>query len=174
MEVANEYLVLTSTYFLFLYSDGFLNVKSPLAEMDVLLRDQELFLRVGTANTSLLGVLVVLNMGVMMTVQIKDMIRKIKLRYLKHLHGKTIKEFLRIQEAKKAAYALKLSENDLPLRKGSIMKHIAENVNTLQSKTRQRNAKNSRGVIKKGVEFLNPIQEAESKEEADQSMVQKA
>ena len=110
MEVANEYLVLTSTYFLFLYSDGFLNVKSPLADMDVLVRDQELFLIVGTANASLLGVLVVLNMGVMMTVQIKDMIRKIKLRYIKHLNGKKMKEFLRIHEARKAAYALKFSD----------------------------------------------------------------
>ena len=42
MEITNEYLVLSSTYFLFLYSDGLLNVKSKLVsegELDVLMRD---------------------------------------------------------------------------------------------------------------------------------------
>ncbi len=68
MEVTNEYLVMSSTYFLFLYSDGFLNIKSPLADMDVRVRDNELFSKVGTANASLLGVLIALNMGVMVTV----------------------------------------------------------------------------------------------------------
>ena len=52
-------------------------------------------MKIGTANAALLGVMVALNMGVMLTVQIKDLIRKIKLRYLKYKHGKHLKEFLR-------------------------------------------------------------------------------
>jgi len=30
LELTNEYLVLSTTYFVFIYSDGFLNVRSPL------------------------------------------------------------------------------------------------------------------------------------------------
>ena len=47
------------------------------------------------------------------------------------------------------------------------MKRDTVNLNTLQSKTRQINAKNIKSAVKKGAELLNPIQEAESKEEVD-------
>ena len=107
LEIINEYLVLTSTYFLFLYSDGLLNIKSPQKEIDFLVRDQKLQDCVGYANAALLGVMATLNMGVMLVVQIKDIYCKIRLMYLKYKHGKRIKEHLRIQEARMATYALK-------------------------------------------------------------------
>ena len=127
MEITNEYLVLSSTYFLFLYSDGLLNVKSKLVsegELDLLMRDQEVYYSIGWANCAVLGIMIVLNMGVMLTIQIMQMYRKIKLMILRYKHGKHMKEFQRIQEAKKAAYALKLSENPLTLPDGSIMQSM--------------------------------------------------
>ena len=42
LELCNEYLVLVQTYFLFIYSDGLLNVPSPLyPEVPELVKDEE-------------------------------------------------------------------------------------------------------------------------------------
>ena len=84
LEISNEFLVLSSTYFLFIYSDGFLlmdNPKYPIISEKI--KDSKTQFEVGYYHVGLLGILVALNLIVMITFQIAGILRKIKLCCLK-------------------------------------------------------------------------------------------
>ena len=82
LETTNEFFVLMSTYFLFIYSDGFL-LKAQKELPDELVKDWEFQEGLGWFHVGHLGILVAINMVVMLTAQISDIIRKIKLYFLK-------------------------------------------------------------------------------------------
>ena len=109
LETTNEFLVLTSTYFLFVYSDGFL-LMAQKELPDELIKDWGAQEELGWVHVGLLGVLVVLNMAVMLTAQISDVARKIKLFFLKRTHRKRMVE---LDKRKKLQYAIHYSsQND--------------------------------------------------------------
>ena len=103
LETTNEFLVLTSTYFLFVYSDGFL-LMAQKELPDELVKDWGAQEELGWAHVSLLGVLVIINMAVMLTAQVSDVARKIKLFFLKRTHRKRMAE---LEKRKKLQDALK-------------------------------------------------------------------
>ena len=63
LDLTNELLVMTSTYFLFLYSDGFLLI--PNEKVDFMVKDDVVQEKVGWYHVYLLGVLVAVNVLVM-------------------------------------------------------------------------------------------------------------
>lgn len=90
LEIVNEFIILTSTYFLFCYTDGMLLMPHPA--MEELVKDEEMLLNVGWGHTGLLAVIVAINMIVMTVVQIVSLIRKIKLWCMKRAHKKMMAE----------------------------------------------------------------------------------
>ena len=84
LEMANEFLVLTSTYFLFIYSDGLLLKPSPkFPQISELVKDKEVQSNVGWFHVGVLGILVTMNLLAILTVQTKELYRKIKIHYYK-------------------------------------------------------------------------------------------
>ena len=82
LETVNEFLVLMGTYFLIVYSNGFLLKEDPkLKDIKVKDWDDQEFL--GWFHVGHLGVLVSLNMAIMLVVQIASIIRSVKLSYHK-------------------------------------------------------------------------------------------
>ena len=82
LEITNEFLVLLSTYFLFLYSDGFILIDDEKL-IDIKVKDWQAQETLGWFHVSHLAVLVILNMSFMLGAQIGDLYRRIKLFYLK-------------------------------------------------------------------------------------------
>ena len=74
LEFFNEYLILTSCIFLFVYSDGLLLIKNPgypnpnFPEYDEALPDMESKYQLGWYNIGILGLLVVVNFSCMLIV----------------------------------------------------------------------------------------------------------
>lgn len=94
LELFNEYCILFSCYFLFTYSDGLLNMPNPgWPEYDEQITDEDLKTQVGFFNIGLLAILCFVNLCVMVTVQIGDVYRKLKLRCLKSKQKTMIKEY---------------------------------------------------------------------------------
>ena len=89
LELCNEYLILLSCTFLFAYSDGLLLMKNPgypnpeFPEYDEALPDMDSKLYVGWFNIAVLGMLVVVNLVVMLTVQVHKIYEKIRIFCLK-------------------------------------------------------------------------------------------
>lgn len=94
LDIANEWFVIMCTYFLFIYSEAFLNKSDPIIQ-DVLVKDQEMQEEVGWFHVGTLGALVLLNMIVMMVVSISGLIRKIRLFCLKRKFKKKMAEIER-------------------------------------------------------------------------------
>ena len=63
LELANEYLVMTSTYFIFIYSDGFLLI--PNDKVDFLVKDYKLQEEIGWYHVYLLALIVFINVAAM-------------------------------------------------------------------------------------------------------------
>mmetsp|Transcript_27408 Transcript_27408/g.36650 ORF Transcript_27408/g.36650 Transcript_27408/m.36650 type:complete len:306 (-) Transcript_27408:586-1503(-) len=82
LELANEFLVLLTTYFHFLYTDGFLNTKHPSLD-DVFVKDAELASEVSQGHIALLALILSMNFFIMLSLQVINLHRKAKLRYLK-------------------------------------------------------------------------------------------
>ena len=91
LEKANEFLILVATYFLIIYSNGFLLKEDPRL-VDIQMKDWEAQEFQGWFHVGHLGILVTLNMTVMLVVQITSIIRLVKLSYSKMLHRKKLKE----------------------------------------------------------------------------------
>jgi len=102
LETFNEYIILASTYFLFLYTDGMLLVKLPTSAEQV--KDQEMLTNVGYGHASLLGIIVAVNMVVMLVVQVSAIIRKIKLFCLKRAHKKAMAEYIKRKQLAEALH----------------------------------------------------------------------
>lgn len=67
--MTNEFLVLTSCYFIFIYSNGFLLMTNPgWPEYDEQITDIKSKFLVGWFNVGLLGLLISINLVVMLTV----------------------------------------------------------------------------------------------------------
>ena len=88
LELSNEALMLFSTYFLFLYSDGFIVMEA----VSQIIKDNETQEEVGWAHIALLLVTIVLNLTVMLTVQVYEIFCKVKLIFLKRRQKKIIEE----------------------------------------------------------------------------------
>ena len=69
LELANESLILLSTYFHFIYSDGLLLRTHP--KLDDLVKDTLMTNEVARGHTLLLGLIVFVNLLAMLVVQIK-------------------------------------------------------------------------------------------------------
>ena len=82
LETVNEFLVLMATYFLIMYSNGFLLKEDPRL-VDIKVKDWEAQEFHGWFHVGHLGILVALNMTVMLVVQIASIIRSVKLSYHK-------------------------------------------------------------------------------------------
>lgn len=79
LELVNEYLVLTSCYFLFLYSDGLVLMENPgYPQYDEKIPDLETRDKIGWANIGHLGLLVSINLFLMLAVQFKAIYYKIR------------------------------------------------------------------------------------------------
>lgn len=94
LELANEFIVLVSTYFLFIYSEAFVLKDEPLLAIGDLVKDYDVQYEVGWYHIGVLGALVALNMTVMLTVQFAQLFRKIKLYYLKRKQRKRIELYI--------------------------------------------------------------------------------
>ena len=99
LETINEFLVLTNTYLLFVYSDGFLLTKHEQLS-DELVKDWEAQEELGWVHVGLMGLLVAINMTVMLTAQLCDLIRKIKLYCLKRNHRKRLAQLEKRKQLK--------------------------------------------------------------------------
>ena len=64
LDIANEYLVLLSSQFLFIYSDGLLMIE----KQDMAIKNEVVQEQVGIAHLALLLIIVALNASVMLTV----------------------------------------------------------------------------------------------------------
>lgn len=91
LETTNEFLVLQNTYFLFIYSSGFI-LKFEPQTVDLMVKDFDFQEDVGWAHVAHLGLLIFINMVVMLVASISGMIRKIKLFFLKCKQKKQLKE----------------------------------------------------------------------------------
>lgn len=89
LELFNENLIIYSTYFHFLYSDGFLLTTHP--KLDDQVKDTETTNQVAWGHVTLLGLIVFVNMLAMITVQIHTLYKRIKLRYLRYVQQKKAK-----------------------------------------------------------------------------------
>ena len=90
LETTNEFIVLVSTYFMFMYTDGLLLTEHPAIED--LVKDEVTMEQVGWGHTALLGLIVAINMVVMVIVQAYSIHRKVKLWCLKRAFKKKMAE----------------------------------------------------------------------------------
>ena len=86
LELVNESLILWSTYFHFIYSDGLLLTTHP--KLDDLVKDTVKTEEVASGHAFLLGLIVMVNVLAMLVVQIKILHQKAKLRYLRRQYLK--------------------------------------------------------------------------------------
>ena len=100
LELCNEYLILISCVFLYAYSDGLLLMKNPgypnpeFPEYDEALPDMNSKYQLGWYNIAVLGMLVVINLVVMLTVQVHKIYLKIRMMLLKCRHKKRMQEYI--------------------------------------------------------------------------------
>ena len=88
LDLTNEYLIMTSTYFIFAYSDAFLLVTND--KVDFMVKDYHMQEEVGWYHCYLLGVIIFVNVVVMTVVQAYTTFRKIKLCCMKRTHKKAL------------------------------------------------------------------------------------
>lgn len=93
LDLVNEYLVMTSTYFIFIYSDGLLLI--PNDKVDFMVKDEYFQSEIGWYHCYLLGVIIFVNVVVMSVIQGYSVFRKIKLGCLKRKHKKDMAEAMR-------------------------------------------------------------------------------
>ena len=93
LELANEYLMLTCCYFMFLYSDGLVQMDNPgWPEYDEKLPDVAMRYQIGWYNIGLLGLLILINLTVMLTAQVHSLCRSLKLWLLKRRQKNILQE----------------------------------------------------------------------------------
>ena len=91
LDLANEYLVMTSTYFIFVYSDAFLLV--PNDKVDFMVKDELMQEEVGWYHCYNLGLIIFVNVVVMAVAQAYATFRKVKLCFMKRKHKKDMAAF---------------------------------------------------------------------------------
>ena len=93
LEVSNEFLVLISSYFLFMYSDGLILKQNPIyPEIQEMVKNDKLQYDVGFCHVGILGVIILQNLVVILTVQAHTMYKKAKLQWLKWQNKKLMKK----------------------------------------------------------------------------------
>ena len=92
LELFNEFIILITCYFYFIYSDGLLIIDNPDPAVQEKIADKETMFTVAWANLGMLGFLVFMNVAVMLYKQFYTMKRKCKLCTLKKKQKKAIKE----------------------------------------------------------------------------------
>ena len=102
LELTNEFLIITGTYFLIIYSNGFLHKLEPRL-LDRKVKDWEAQEVCGWFHVGHLGIITGLNMSVMLAVQIGSILRTAKLYFLKRKYDRQMKA---LQERKQALYSL--------------------------------------------------------------------
>jgi len=84
LEILNEYTILSSCYFLFLYSDGLVLTRHPNWPLeDVMISDELVREQLGWANTGLIGFLFLANLLFMTVSSVAKLKRKFRLWQLK-------------------------------------------------------------------------------------------
>ena len=71
LEIYNEYMILSSCYFMFIYSDGLIWIANPDPKEDEAISDTELMFQCGWYNLGILGFIVFLNLVIMLRMQFK-------------------------------------------------------------------------------------------------------
>ena len=107
LDLANEYLVLLSCQFLFIYSDGLLMIET----RDSTIKNVETQEQVGISHIALLLITISVNVAVMLTVQAVQIYRDARIFVLKRRHNKRMAEIQIRQEQRKLFMApLQLEE----------------------------------------------------------------
>ena len=81
LELFNEFMILQNSYFVLLFTDAFLLRPIKGDEHDILVSDSEMKYKLGYVNIAWLCTLLAANFFSMMGIQIKDVIRRVKLAY---------------------------------------------------------------------------------------------
>ena len=89
LEVSNEFFVLISSYFLFMYSDGLILKQNPIyPEIPEMVKNNKLQYDVGFCHIGILGVIILKNLVVILTVQTHTIYKKVKRQWQKYQNKK--------------------------------------------------------------------------------------
>ena len=91
LELVNENLVVYTTYFHFLYSDGFILMQHPM--LDDMVKDTEMTNEVARGHVYLIGLIVAINMLLMLIIQGKTIFKKVKLCFIRRKYRKSATKY---------------------------------------------------------------------------------